>query len=117
LSLTVHPSAMAAIEKRLEVVLDRIAHTIVASEKAEWKAGPPRSKPGEHLRAETWNARDSLAVVKPGPLVRKIGYRRNAWYAPWWELKAKKRRLGLAAKLAEFKASGALGQIAGEFGS
>lgn len=90
----------------------RIATMFQASEKAEWIPGPPRSTPGEHLRIDTGNARDSLVYTPTSPkdvartLEVRVGYRVNAWYAPAWELKkTAERRTGLLEKLKQFQNS------------
>lgn len=102
----------AELRKACANALLRIATMFQASEKAEWIPGPPRSKPGEHLRIDTANARDNLVYTPTSPtevaryLEVRVGYRINAWYAPVWELKGSgERRIGLLEKLNQFRAS------------
>lgn len=113
MSFNANSAGYAQLRKQAAIALLRIATTFQANEKAEWKMGPPRSKPGEHLRIDTGNARDnlvytptSLAVVVES-LEVYVGYRKNAWYAPEWERrKDAERRRGLPDKLEEFVKSG-----------
>lgn len=102
------------LKKQAAMALLRIASTFQNNEKAEWKMGPPRSLPGEHLRIDTGNARDNLYYVPTSPaevvsngLEVYVGYRENARYAPEWERRRDaQRRRGLPDKLEEFVSSG-----------
>lgn len=100
----------AELRKACANALLRIATMFQASEKAEWIPGPPRSKPGEHLRGDTFNARDHLyytpttANEVAKTLQVRVGYGLPAWYAAAWELKgSSERRIGLLEKLKNFQ--------------
>jgi len=110
------------VKKEAAMALLRLATVLVNAEKAEWVQGPPRSKPGEHLRMETGNARDQLVyypdtvdeVASRGYV--NVFYQINAWYAPWWEMKTDgTRRKGLADKFAQLKAAGITKAISGSY--
>lgn len=114
MSFTPNQAGYAQLKKQAAMALLRIATVFQANEKAEWKMGPPRSLPGEHLRIDTGNARDNLYYVPTSPaevvsndLEVYVGYRTNAWYAPEWERRRDaQRRRGLPDKLQQFVSSG-----------
>lgn len=114
-----------ALRKAAAMALLRIANAFHANEYAEWQQGfptSPRSKPGEHLKAETWNARDNLVYTPDDPetvarsLEVYVGYRLAAWYAAEWERRTdSERRRGLPDKLQEFMNAGLPQNIFGEY--
>ena len=116
-------------EKQLRIqaaqALLRIAAMFQAAEKTAWPSGPPRSKPGEHLRMDTLNARDNLVYTPTDvdtvaqTLEVAVGYRTNAWYVGYWENHPDlaKRRKGLFDKLEEFRQSGILDAITSSYTS
>lgn len=113
MSFQTNSAGYAQLRKQAAIALLRIATTFQANEKAEWKMGPPRSKPGEHLRMDTMNARDWLVYTPTSPtavaqdLEVRVGYRTNAWYAALWETRRdSQRRKGLYDKLVQFQQSG-----------
>lgn len=113
MSFSTNSSGYAQLRKQAAIALLRIATVFQANEKAEWQQGPPRSKPGEHLKMDTGNARDNLVYTPTSPadvvdtLEVYVGYRKNAWYAPEWERRRDdKRRRGLPDKLEEFIKAG-----------
>lgn len=115
-------SGEKALRKQAAIALLRIASIFQANEKAEWVKGPPRSKPGEHLRIDTGNARDNLVYTPTSvdevanTLEVAVGYRKNAWYVPPWEYRSDgERRIGLPDKLSAFMKSGILGGIMSEY--
>lgn len=113
------------LRKAAAMALLRIATAFQANEKAEWQQGfpnSPRSSPGEHLKAETWNARDNLVYTPDDPatvaktLEVYVGYRKAAWYAADWERRQdSERRRGLPDKLQEFMNAGLPQNIFGEY--
>lgn len=122
MSLEVNPTATQELRLKCAKALLRIATMFQASEKAEWIMGPPRSKPGEHLRMDTGNARDMLVYTPTSPrevarsLEVRVGYRVNAWYVPAWELESvSKRRIGLLEKLQQFQKTGLGNDIMGQY--
>lgn len=111
----------ALLEECAKVVIG-VARAFQESEKEEWVQGPPRSKPGEHLRKDSGNAERNLIVTPTDPrtvaanLEVAVGYKPVAWYAAQWEMEASaKRRRGLSDKLKEFQKSGRLGSVTGSY--
>ena len=127
MSLEVHPRGEKQLREAAARALLRIAATFMNNEKAEWKQGAPhneRSKPGEHLKAETWGARDSLRYVPDSvaqvatTLTVYVGYGQAEQYAADWERRQdNQRRKGLGDKLQEFIAIGLPQDIMGEYTS
>lgn len=124
MSFQVRITATQELRERCAKMLLRLANIFITAEKAEWMPGPVPSKPGEHLRAVTFNARDSLAYTPASikevakTLEVRCGYRLEAWYAPWWELQnASRRRIGLLEKLEQFRKSGVMDGVMGSYES
>ncbi len=120
MSVRINNAAMKELRAVAAGALLRFAHTFHANMTATWQKGPPRSKPGEYLRIDSDNARRNLTVVPDDPkqvardLTVYVGYRKNAEYAPQWELRQDgQRRKGLSDKLADFVNSGVMSQQMG----
>lgn len=113
-------SGFLEMRRLAAMTLLRIAIVFVTREKNQWKSGPPRSRDGEHLRGDTWHARDNLVYspTDPDEIAAKgevkIGYRKSAWYAAWWEIKG--RRKGLLEMLRKMQVSGAMSKATGSYG-
>jgi hypothetical protein len=122
MSLNLNANFMEDLRRRAGEYLLAIAEDIVHDELQEWQKGPPRSLPGEHLRIDTGQARDSLIFTPDDPVEAgtngvRIGYRKRAWYAPWWEQQpAHKRRRGLIDKFGEYVAEGRIKGITWRIG-
>lgn len=122
MSFEINQSEIKQLKKQAAMALLRLATIFQANEKAEWVKGPPRSQPGEHLRIDTGNARDNLVYTPTtvdevaDSLEIYVGYRRNAWYAPMWEMRAdSQRRRGLPDKMEAFIKSGLPSQITASY--
>lgn len=111
-----------ALRRQAATMLIRLATIMQNLEKSEYQTKPEPSKPGEHLRFVTGNARDQLVYYPESveevmqTMEVRVFYQLNAWYAAWWESPYNpNRRKGLAEKFMQLKESGIVGKLSGNY--